>query len=90
MALSKSVKFTPIGLSQEIEITNSYHRVEVVSGSKDKITAIYSVRESANSPSALWEDSCEFIPVIDSGENFIKQAYEHLKTLPEFADAVDC
>jgi hypothetical protein len=25
-----------------------------------------------------------------NGENPIKQAYEHLKTLPEFADAVDC
>lgn len=25
-----------------------------------------------------------------SGENPIKQAYEYLKTLPEFADAVDC
>ena len=25
-----------------------------------------------------------------SGENFIAQAYAHLKTLPEFADAVDC
>ena len=24
------------------------------------------------------------------GPNPIKQAYEHLKTLPEFADAVDC
>jgi len=24
------------------------------------------------------------------GENPIKQAYIHLKTLPEFADAVDC
>jgi len=25
-----------------------------------------------------------------NGENPIKQAYLHLKTLPEFADAVDC
>lgn len=24
------------------------------------------------------------------GGNFIKQAYEHMKTLPEFAGAVDC
>jgi hypothetical protein len=25
-----------------------------------------------------------------AGGNFIEQAYEYLKTLPEFADAVDC
>jgi hypothetical protein len=30
-----------------------------------------------------------FAPNLD-GPNFIKQAYEHLKTLPEFDGAVDC
>jgi hypothetical protein len=25
-----------------------------------------------------------------NGKNFIAQAYEHLKTLPEFAGATDC
>jgi hypothetical protein len=34
--------------------------------------------------------SFEFTPSVEvAAENFIKQAYEHLKTLPEFADAVD-
>lgn len=28
--------------------------------------------------------------VADGSTNFIAQAYEHLKTLPEFADATDC
>jgi len=32
--------------------------------------------------------SYEFIPSMD-GANFIKQAYEHLKTLPEFAGVAD-
>ena len=32
-----------------------------------------------------------FIPsVADGSANFIQQGYEYLKTLPEFADAVDC
>jgi hypothetical protein len=30
-----------------------------------------------------------FIPSLDES-NFIRQAYQHLKTLPEFAGAVDC
>ena len=28
--------------------------------------------------------------VADGSPNFIAQAYDHLKTLPDFADAVDC
>lgn len=28
--------------------------------------------------------------VTDGAPNFIKQAYEHIKTLPEWADATDC
>ena len=28
--------------------------------------------------------------VADDAPNFIKQAYEYLKTMPEWADAVDC
>jgi hypothetical protein len=31
----------------------------------------------------------KFAPNLD-GANFIKQAYEHLKTLPEFSGATDC
>jgi hypothetical protein len=30
------------------------------------------------------------VSVVDSAPNFIKQAYEHLKTLPEFTNAEDC
>ena len=37
----------------------------------------------------LQTESYTFAPKLD-GENFIKQAYEHLKTLEEFKDAIDC
>ena len=30
------------------------------------------------------------VSVDDNAKNFIKQAYNHLKTLPEFAGAKDC
>lgn len=32
----------------------------------------------------------EYSVNLNSENNFIKQAYLHLKSLPEFADAVDC
>jgi hypothetical protein len=31
-----------------------------------------------------------FQPDLESGDNYIKQAYEYLKTLPEFINAEDC
>jgi hypothetical protein len=31
----------------------------------------------------------EFTPNLE-GANFIAQAYDHLKTLPEFSGAIDC
>ncbi len=31
----------------------------------------------------------EFAPDMESADNFIKQAYDHAKTLPEFSGAVD-
>jgi hypothetical protein len=38
---------------------------------------------------AVKKESYQFTPNMNS-DNFIKQAYLHLKSLPEFADAVDC
>jgi len=90
MAISKPVQFTPHGISQQITIDDAYYRIDSVSGSKSKIRAVYSVRESAGSNSALWESSFEFTPNLNSSDNFIKQAYEYLKSLPEFANATDC
>jgi hypothetical protein len=33
--------------------------------------------------------SFEFAPDLESADNFIKQAYDYAKTLPEFSGAVD-
>lgn len=62
-----------------------YIKVEAVSGGKDGATASALFRGE----SAVFTKSYEFTPDMD-GPNFIKQAYLHLKTLPEFAGAVDC
>lgn len=62
-----------------------------------KVTAIYGDKSQVNASVNFLGDSAQFtknyqIPVsVEAGsENFIKQAYGYLKTLPEFADAVDC
>lgn len=62
-------------------------RVVSISGTKEKITAVVHYTSSHLNFSNQFE-----IPVStsDGSVNFIKQAYEHLKTLPEFAGATDC
>ena len=95
MALSKKITFagrsfieTPVGRldtgSTTVEM-NAYIKVERVSASKVSASADVSFTDNAKTTSS----SYTFQPKLD-GENFIKQAYEHLKTLPEFAGAMDC
>lgn len=63
---------------------DAYIKVERVSGSKDLIDATVSFRDGEK----YFEKAYAFQPAMD-GNNFIRQSYLHLKTLPEFADAVD-
>lgn len=81
MALSKT--FTHAGLTVE----DGYLRVSNFSGSKDGISFVLSFQVAANE-NALTTKEFSFVPTLDS--NFIAQAYEHLKTLPEFEGAEDC
>ena len=83
MALQKTVT-TPHGF----EATEAYHRVEGVFLSKTETNFRVRVYKDASSETAFADDgfSCAYDI---AGENPIKQAYEHLKTLPEFAGAAD-
>jgi hypothetical protein len=83
MALQKSVK-TAFG----IELPKAYCRVENVRLSKTSMT--FSVR-IYNDPTLVWVMEEQKEAAYDlQGNNPISQAYRHLKTLPEFADAADC
>jgi hypothetical protein len=95
MAISKKLTFsgrsfieTPVGRldagSASVEM-NAYIKVDRVSANKDSASADVSFTEGEKKTSS----SYTFKPNLDGG-NFIKQAYEHLKTLPEFAGAQDC
>jgi hypothetical protein len=64
-----------------------YINIECVVGDKESIKAIVKFSCDSNVFHKQYQ-----IPVSVGSEskNFIAQAYEHLKTLPEFADAIDC
>jgi hypothetical protein len=72
-----------------IEIQDAYHRVESVNlTTKDSMRFHVRTYVSLDKPFA-----CESVHVATydiDGENPIRQAYEHLKMLPEFAGATDC
>lgn len=84
MALKKTV-VTPQGF----DAVDAYHRVEGVRliGTSE---IAFQLRSSKDKTSPHFSD-IDFRAAYDlNGENPLAQAYAHLKTLPEFADAVDC
>ena len=85
MALQKTVT-TPHG----IEVTDAYHRIEYVQ-IVNKTSLVYHVRTyKDNSDLPFFEEKVLQSDYDITGDNPIAQAYTHLKSLPEFADAVDC
>ena len=66
-----------------------YVKVINVNGDKTNIEIVVLFCTNDDLKSALLERKYNFIPDM-SGSNFIAQAYEHLKNLPDFADSVDC
>ena len=71
-----------------VAINGCYIKVQNVSGDKNTIssTVIFSAT-SENQP--FYMEYVEFTPNLEGG-NFIKQAYDYLKSLPDFAGAIDC
>jgi hypothetical protein len=89
MALKKSVEKVVAGFDLKLVAANAYWRIDKIEGNKTLMTALANAYSDANSNIII--DSFVFSLVIQvEGRNFIAQAYDHLKTLPEFTGAVDC
>lgn len=90
MAIKKSIR-----LINGLNVDAAYIRIDTVNGYKEEITmsvnSYLSQEHFLNGCEYLSQKLYSFKPSIEDGsENFIKQGYEHLKTLPEFTDAIDC
>jgi hypothetical protein len=84
MALTKTVT-SPHGF----EAINAYHRVENVSlDGKNKVN--FHVRSYKEVGASFFVEQVLSAAYDLAGENPIKQAYKHLKTLPEFSGSEDC
>ena len=78
-----------VTLNGETMYADAYGQVASVSVTKAGGTAHFIVYSDAGKTSAVEAKFIEFNYNIN-GESPIKQAYLYLKTLPEFADAIDC
>lgn len=85
MALKKQIVKTISGFNGQLT-TEAYFKVSRLSGDKHNMTALVT---GVASESQVYAAEHLFVPNL-AGENFIAQAYKHLKTLPEFAGATDC
>ena len=69
--------------------SDAYHRVENLSLA-NKAHMTFALRSYAAQDKPAFEESFFSCAYNIAGDNPIKQAYAHLKTLPEFAGATDC
>lgn len=84
MALRKPVNYR--GLSTD----SAYIRVSTVSISHSAHTLEFWANVMSDQDSLPFDVITMQAPYHIDGENPFVQAYEHLKTLPEFEDATDC
>lgn len=89
MALQKNIKLTD-NFGIEVEIPNAYIRVEYTECSKKESRYNLSINKKDENEIRSLSNVYDVFDYDINGENPIKQAYLYLKTLPEFADAVDC
>lgn len=95
MALTKTITLSFHG--QDVEFQNVYIKVSEIVGGKNRIEAVVELNkpkrsdadENTKHADLIESRRYAFVPNL-SGDNFIAQAYAHLKTLPEFNGAVDC
>lgn len=71
----------------DVVLENTYCKVSSIAATKEDATATVAFLSGPDG-NLYKQKEYQFAPNMDGG-NFIKQAYEHLKTLPEFAGAAD-
>ena len=89
MALLQNVK-----LNIGIEINGAYIRIDTINGNKERLEISVNTYVSKNSflngSGYLEQKTYAFKPLLElDSDNFIKQGYGYLKTLPEFANALN-
>lgn len=74
-----------------INFPDTYIQVSKMFANKHHIDMYVTIFSNITKNHVVDEKMYNFVPSVDEGSaNFIQQGYEYLKTLPEFADTMDC
>jgi hypothetical protein len=94
MAFETTIEYKPSAFDTPAKIENAYCRIAYVAGDKRGMTIrvnCFKNQSVADQDPPAHVVSVSFTPdMSDGAANFIAQAYDHLKTLPEFVNAKDC
>ena len=86
MALSKKVTINVHGTA--VDFPNAYCKITAITGNKEAVTATIGTL-SKQDGELITSTSFQFAPALDE-KNFIAQAYDAAKKLPDFESATDC
>jgi hypothetical protein len=87
MALKKNITLKN-NFGDDVTFVDSYIKIEKLAGGKEQLGINVSFYKKQNEQ-IVDSKNYLFTPSLE-GKNFISQAYDHLRTLPEFAGATDC
>lgn len=94
MALETTIEYKPSAFDTPAKIDNAYCRIAYVAGDKRSMNVrinCFKSKDAADKEPHAHLVAVSFSPDMTEGaKNFVAQAYDHLKTLPEFANAKDC
>jgi hypothetical protein len=86
MALKKQITLKS-NFGDDVVFNDAYIKVENMMGNKMQMRVDVSIHKKAND---IVVDRKNYLFTPDlNGKNFIAQAYEYLKTLPDYANATD-
>jgi len=77
-------------IEKDFPIEQAYHKIDTLNGSKDNIEIRVGIYKNELKEMQIATRVYSFAPNLVDSANFIKQGYEYLKTLPEYANAIDC
>jgi len=76
-----------IGIGNQKAIFSAYCKITKIES--NKLNGVFTLECEGETYKVISQHPMQF-SVAEGAENFIKQAYLHLKKLPEFAEATDC
>ena len=82
------VNGTKVNVGTQSASFTAYCKVQSVAGTKDVVT--FDVILTADGMNPIRENYAFTPSLDDSAPNFIKQAYQYLKTVEAYSNAVDC